>query len=107
MNIRDTFGKKRFANIVTKANVERLEALRARPTPVQHMRPRHLDHAYLDNQLDRHNEEALEGSKGRLQIADYKLNKGMTQALHQDRAKLGFNKASVGTKNLIQNSHER
>ncbi|PHR60980.1 MAG: hypothetical protein COA43_04875 [Robiginitomaculum sp.] len=80
--------------IVTKSEVERLQALRAKPTPHQVLRPKYIDHAQIDNQMDKINERRLTHQKTRLMVADYQLNRDRLKAVNKGRAKASFNQKS-------------
>lgn len=80
--------------IVTKSEVERLQALRAKPAPQQALRPKYIDHAQIDSQMDKINERRLTHQKTRLMVADYQLNRDRLKAVNKDRAKASFNKNS-------------
>lgn len=89
--------------ISTKSEVEKLEALRAKPAPQQALRPKYIDHAQIDGQLDKINEWRLTYQKTRLMVADYQLNRDRLKAVNKDRAKAGFNR----TAQARQTGHER
>lgn len=85
--------------IVTKSEVQRLEAMRAKPSPHPAPRPKYIDHAEFDNSLDKINERRLTHQRTRLMVADFQLNRDRAKAVHKGRAKARFN-------NKAQ-SHER
>ena len=80
--------------MVTKAGKERLEALRSKPNPQQQLRPKMVDHARIDNGLDRLRERQLRHHTLRLGMADYEFNRDRLKAVHNGYAKAGFNKAN-------------
>lgn len=80
--------------IVTKSEVERLQTLRAKPAPHQALRPKYIDHAQMDSQMDKINERRLTHQKTRLMVADYQLNRDRLKAVNKGRAKANFNQNS-------------
>jgi len=75
---------------------ERLEHMRnrARPAPQQHLRPKGIDHGAIQSQAEKWRERRINHIERRLTVADYGLNRDRMKAMNQDRAKVGFNKAS-------------
>lgn len=80
--------------IVTKSAVERLQAMRAKPTPHQVLRPRDVDHARMDSSLDKINERSLKHNRTRLIVAGCGFKRDQMKAFNKDRAKAGFNRSA-------------
>lgn len=96
------------SQISTKAEVDRLEALRANATAQMHLKPRMYDHARADSGLYKAQEWRLESLKTRLAVAQGKHRIDRLQAVHEGRAKAAFNsKARTPSHSSAGKDHER
>lgn len=95
-SVRSHFGGRNYepSTIVTKAEVERLEAMRAKPAPRPTPKPKAFDHARQDSGLDRLNERRLHHQRTRLKVAGFQLNRDRLKAMNKDKAKTNFKKTA-------------
>jgi len=94
---RDDFRGANYEPLQIVTAKERLELMRgrARPAPQQHLRPKGVDYEAIQYTTEKWRERRIKHIGTRLAVADFGMNRARMKAMNQDRAKVGFNKASL------------